>query len=74
MQVMAEANTRWGAPRIHGELKALGIEVSESTVSNVLSKLDRPPSQKWSAFLENHCRGDNRLVSCDFFTVMTLTF
>ena len=71
---MAKANPRWGAPRIHGELKALGIEVSESTVSNILSKLDRPPSQKWSTFIENHCGGDNRLVSCDFFTVMTLTF
>jgi len=26
---MAEANPSWGAPRIHGELLRLGIEVSE---------------------------------------------
>ena len=29
---MAEANPLWGAPRIHGELLKLGIEISEQTV------------------------------------------
>src|SRR3989475_5667742 len=30
---MAAANPLWGAPRIHGELLRLGIDVSERTVS-----------------------------------------
>jgi len=30
---MAGANPLWGAPRIHGELRKLGIEISERTVS-----------------------------------------
>jgi hypothetical protein len=29
----AEANPLWGAPRIHGELLKLGIEISERTIS-----------------------------------------
>lgn len=31
---MCRANPLWGAPRIHGELLKLGIDVSEATVSN----------------------------------------
>src|SRR4029453_16943710 len=30
---MATANPLWGAPRIHGELRTLGVDVSERTVS-----------------------------------------
>jgi hypothetical protein len=30
---MAQANPLWGAPRIHGELQKLGIDVAEGTVS-----------------------------------------
>jgi transposase InsO family protein len=66
---MATANPLWGAPRIHGELLKLGIEVSERTVSRYLPKRSGPPSQSWRAFLTNHL-GD--LVSIDFFTVPTL--
>src|SRR5437667_1499101 len=33
IRIMAQANLRWGAPRIHGELLKLGIEVSETTVA-----------------------------------------
>jgi len=29
---MASANPTWGAPRVHGELKKLGFEISERTV------------------------------------------
>ena len=32
---IAAANPLWGAPRIHGELGKLGIEVSERTVSRM---------------------------------------
>jgi hypothetical protein len=65
---MAAANPLWGAPRIHGELLKLGIDVAERTVSRLISKRRPPPSQTWRAFLANHV-GD--LVSIDFFTVPT---
>ncbi|MGH7335838.1 MAG: integrase core domain-containing protein, partial [Candidatus Rokuibacteriota bacterium] len=65
---MAAANPLWGAPRIHGELLKLGIEVAERTVSRLISKRRTPPSQTWRTFLTNHVRD---LVSVDFFTVPT---
>ena len=51
---MASANPLWGAPRIHGELRTLGVGVSERTVSRLLTRLTRPPSQTWRTFLTNH--------------------
>src|SRR5437773_10578713 len=68
VKMMAEANVGWGAPRIHGELLKLGIEVSERTVSRLMPKRSTAPSQTWRTFLENHVRD---LVSIDFFTVPT---
>ena len=65
---MAAANPLWGAPRIHGELLKLGIDISERTVSRLISKRRPPPSQTWRTFLTNHIEG---LVSIDFFTVPT---
>jgi len=65
---MAQANPLWGAPRIHGELQKLGIDVAERTVSRLLPKRRSPPSQTWRTFLTNHVRN---LVSVDFFTVPT---
>jgi putative transposase len=67
---MGAANPLWGAPRIHGELCKLGIDVSERTVSRLLRQRPRPPSQTWRTFLANHVAA---LVSMDFFTVPTLT-
>ena len=66
---MAQANPLWRAPRIHGELQKLGVEVSERTVSRILHTLKRPPSQTWKTFLENHL---NEIVAIDFFTVPTI--
>jgi len=60
-----------GAPRIHGELLKLGIEISERTVCRLLPRKRRPPSQSWKTFLDNHV---SELVSVDFFTVPTATF
>src|SRR2546430_1823368 len=65
---LATANPLWGAPRIHGELLKLGIDVAERTVSRLLPKRRTPPSQTWRTFLINHVRD---LVSIDFFTVPT---
>ena len=67
---MATANPLWRAPRIHGELKMLGIAVSERTVSRILRRLRRPPNQTWRTFLHSHV---GQMVSIDFFTVPTIT-
>ena len=55
---MATANPLWGAPRIHGELGKLGIMVSERTVSRLLRRPRRPPSQTWRTSLTNHVGGE----------------
>jgi putative transposase len=68
IQTMVRANPLWRAPRIHGELLKLGIEVSERTVSRILQTVDRPPSQTWKTFLQNHV---SEIVAIDFFTVST---
>ena len=68
---MAEANPTWGAPRIHGDLLKLGIDISERTVSRLLPQQRKPPSQTWRTFLDNHFK---ELVSIDFFTVPTAAF
>src|SRR5882724_1002965 len=65
---MAAANPLWGAPRIHGELLKLGIDVAERTVSRLMPKRRPRPSQTWRTFLTNHVRD---LVAVDFFTVPT---
>ena len=54
IRTMALANGLWRAPRIHGELQKLGIEVSERTVSRILRTVMRPPSPIWKTFLHNH--------------------
>ena len=69
---MSDANPPWGAPRIHGELQKLGIEISQAAVSKYIVRHRRPPSsQTWRTFLDNHLRS---LVAVDFFTVPTVTF
>jgi len=67
---MALANPLWGAPRIHGELLKLGFEVSERTVSRLMPRRQKPPSQSWRTFLTNHL---DSTVAVDFFAVPTLT-
>jgi len=54
---MSLANRLWGAPRIHGELLKLGIEVAQSTVAKYMAKNGRGRSQTWKTFLHNHAAG-----------------
>src|SRR5215472_9543711 len=68
---MSLANPRWGAPRIHGELLKIGIELSQATVAKYMVRHHKPPSQTWRTFLENHVK---ELVSADFFVVPTVFF
>ncbi len=71
IQKMSLANPRWGAPRIHGELLKLGIDIGETTVAKYMAHPRRPSSQTWKTFLKNHMRD---IVSTDFFVVPTATF
>ena len=68
---ISAANPGWGAPRIHGELGKLGINVSETTVAKYMVRHRHPQSQTWRTFLSNHVK---ELVSADFFVVPTATF
>jgi putative transposase len=70
---MAAENRTWGAPRIHGELRMLGFDVSERTVLRWMRKAPRnpKPAKRWITFLNNH---SEIIAAMDFFTMPTLTF
>jgi hypothetical protein len=70
--MVVENRTR-GAPRIHGELKMPGFEISERTVLRWMRKAPRDPepAKRWAAFLNNHREA---IAAMDFFSVPTLTF
>ncbi len=70
IRTMSDANPRWGAPRIHGELLKLGIDLSQATVAKYMVRRRQPPSQTWRTFLANHRA---QLVAADFFVVPTAT-
>ncbi len=71
IRIMSQDNSLWGAPRIHGELLKLGIEVSQATISKYMVRHWNPPSQTWRTFLKNHAKD---IASVDFLTVPTATF
>jgi putative transposase len=71
IQDMWRSNPRWGSPRIVGELRKIGIDVAKSTVEKYRPRTYKPASPTWKAFFVNHVED---LVSCDFFTVPTVTF
>jgi len=68
---LSRENPLWGAPRIHGELLKLGIDIGETSVGKYMPRKRKPPSQTWKVFLENHVK---TMVSIDFFTVPTIRF
>jgi len=68
---MSMANPIWGAPRIHGELLMLGIEVSQATVGRYMPWRPKVPSPTWRSFLHNHMRN---MAAVDTFVVATATF
>jgi hypothetical protein len=65
------ANPLWGAPRIHGELLKLGIEIGQTSVAKYLARRRGPPSQGWKTFLRNHAEG---IAAMDLFVVSTISF
>jgi hypothetical protein len=68
---MSIANPLWGAPRIHGELLKLGIDIGQTSVAKYMAKRRDPPSQGWRTFLRNHADG---IAAMDMFVVPTISF
>jgi hypothetical protein len=66
IRTMSQANPRWGAPRIHGELLKPGLDVCETTVAIYMVRPRRPSSQTWRTFLRNQV---GQIVVTDFFVV-----
>src|SRR3984957_13708858 len=60
------ANPLWGAPRIHGELLKLGIEISRATVAKYMVRRRGTPSPTWRSFLRNQAAG---IAAIDLFVV-----
>jgi transposase InsO family protein len=71
IRAMSIANPLWGAPRIHGELLKLGLEVGQTSVAKYMARRRGPPSQGWKTFLRNHAEG---IVAMDLFVVPTISF
>jgi hypothetical protein len=69
IRTMSLANPLWGAPRMHGELLKLGIDVGQTSVTKYLARRRRPSSQGWRTFLRNHADG---IVAMDLFVVPTV--
>jgi transposase InsO family protein len=68
---MSVANPLWGAPRIHGELLKLGVDVGQTSVAKYMARRRAPPSQGWKTFLRNHADG---IAAIDLFVVPTISF
>jgi transposase InsO family protein len=68
---MSIANPLWGAPRIHGELLKLGIDIGQTSVAKYMARRRGPPSQGWKTFLRNHADG---IAAMDLFVVPTVSF
>ena len=68
---MSLANPLWGAPRIHGELLKLGVDLGQTSVAKYMVRKRGGPSQGWGTFLSTHTDG---IASMDLFVVPTLSF
>jgi Integrase core domain len=68
---MNAANPLWGAPRIHGEILKLGIEISQATVAKYMMRRRGAPSPTWRSFLRNQAGG---IAAIDMFVVASASF
>jgi transposase InsO family protein len=68
---MSAANPLWGAPRIHGELLKLGIEISQATVAKYMGRRRGTPSPTWRSFLRSQAAG---IAAIDMFVVASASF
>ena len=68
---MSSANPLWCAPRIHGELLNLGIEIGQAAVAKYMLRRRGAPSPTWRTFLRNHAEG---IAAIDMFVVAPASF
>jgi transposase InsO family protein len=72
---LAAENRLWGAKRIRGELRKLGVGVGKRTVQRHMRTAPPPRpgggGQTWATFLRNHA---DETWACDFLQVMDLGF
>src|ERR1700736_6430206 len=68
---MSIANSLWGAPRIHGELLKLGIDIGQTSVAKYMARRRGPPSQGWKTFLNNQADG---ITAMDLFVLPSISF
>jgi hypothetical protein len=68
---MSIANPLWGAPRIHGEVLKLGVDIGQTSVAKYMVRRRDSPSQGWKTFLRNHTDG---IAAMDLFVVPTISF
>src|SRR5215203_2606643 len=68
---MSIANPLWGAPRLHGELLKLGIDIGQTSIAKYMARRRGTPSQGWKTFVCNHADG---IAAIDLFVVPTVSF
>ncbi len=68
---MSIANPLWRAPRVHGELLKLGIDIGQTSVAKYMVRRRGPPSQGWKTFLHSHA---DSIAAMDLFLVPTISF
>jgi hypothetical protein len=68
---MSNANPLWGAPRIHGELRKLGITLSQATVAKYMVRRRGTPSPTWRSCLRNQIQS---VAAIDMFVVACASF
>jgi transposase InsO family protein len=71
VRTISRDNPLWGAPRIHGELLKLGIDIAQSSVAKYMPRRRGSPSPGWRAFLRNHT---GHIAAVDLFVVPTIGF
>jgi transposase InsO family protein len=71
IRTISRDNPLWGAPRIHGELLKLGVDIAQSTVAKYMSRHHGPRCPGWQAFLRNHTA---HIAGVDLFVVPTIGF
>jgi putative transposase len=72
---LARENPRWGYRRITGELIGLGVQISPTSIRNVLIGAGIGPAGQrggisWREFIRGQAQS---MIACDFFTVDTIT-
>jgi hypothetical protein len=70
IRTMSRDNPLWGAPRLHGELLKLGIDIAQSTIAKYMPRRRGPSSPGWRIFLRNHTA---HIAAIDLSVVSTST-